>query len=154
MLRTRVCHLFGIKHPILLGPMGSATGSELAAAVSNAGGLGMVGCAGRAPDWIARTAREIREKTDRPFGLNLLLFERDEQALEAVLDARPAVFSTAWAWPDQDLNDVFSRARAAGARVVHMVSGVPDAIRAVEAGAEAIVPRAPRGAGTSGSWER
>jgi len=130
--------------------MGSATGAALAAAVSNAGGLGMIGCAGRTPDWIGRTAREIREKTDRPFGLNLLLFEADKAALDAVFDARPSVFSTAWAWPEQDLADLYSRAHGLGARVLHMASGVPEAGRAVEAGADAIVAQGTEGGGHVG----
>lgn len=150
MLHTRICGLFGIEHPILLGPMGSATGAALAAAVSNAGGLGMIGCVGRTPDWIARTAREIRERTDRPFGLNLLLFEADKPALDAVFDARPPVFSTAWAWPEQDLHDLFSRAHELGAHALHMVSGVPEAIRAVEAGADAVVAQGTEGGGHVG----
>ena len=150
MLHTRICELFGIEHPILLGPMGSATGAALAAAVSNAGGLGMIGCVGRAPDWIARTAREIRERTDRPFGLNLLLFDADKPALDAVFEARPPVFSTAWAWPEQDLRDLFSRAHELGARALHMVSGVPEAVRAVEAGADAIVAQGTEGGGHVG----
>jgi NAD(P)H-dependent flavin oxidoreductase YrpB (nitropropane dioxygenase family) len=150
MIHTRVCELFGIEHPVLLGPMGSATGAGLAAAVSNAGGLGTVGCAGRTPDWIAQTAREIREKTDRPFGLNLLLFDADKAAMEAVFDARPPVFSSAWAWPDQDLRDLFSRAHGLGARVLHMVSGVPEARRAADAGADAIVAQGTEGGGHVG----
>jgi NAD(P)H-dependent flavin oxidoreductase YrpB (nitropropane dioxygenase family) len=150
MLRTRLRELFGIEHPVLLGPMGQATGADLAAAVSNAGGLGMIGCAGRPPEWIAETTRTLREKTDRPFALNLLLFDIDKAALEAVLHARPPVFSTAWAWPDQDLRDCFSRAHERGARVVHMVSGVPEARRAVEAGADAIVAQGTEGGGHVG----
>jgi NAD(P)H-dependent flavin oxidoreductase YrpB (nitropropane dioxygenase family) len=130
--------------------MGSATGAELAAAVSNAGGLGMIGCAGRSPEWIAETAQSLREKTDRPFGLNLLLFEVEEPSIAAVLGARPPVFSTAWAWPDQALGDLFSRAHERGARVVHMVSGVPEARRAVEAGADAIVAQGTEGGGHVG----
>ena len=150
MLRTRACQLFGIEHPVVLGPMGQATGADLAAAVSNAGGLGMIGCAGRSPEWIAETTRALRAKTDRPFGLNLLLFELEKTALEAVLDARPPVFSTAWAWPDQDLRDLFSRARDRGAHVMHMVSSVPEARRAVEAGADAIVAQGTEGGGHVG----
>ncbi|HLN58338.1 MAG TPA: nitronate monooxygenase family protein [Thermoanaerobaculia bacterium] len=150
MLHTRVCSLFGIEHPVLLGPMGSATGAALAAAVSNAGGLGTVGCVGRTPDWIAQTAREIREKTDRPFGLNLILFDADEQALDAIFDARPPVFSSAWAWPEQDLRGLFSRAHGLDARVVHMVSGVPEACRAAEAGADAIIAQGTEGGGHVG----
>src|SRR6266511_1847271 len=130
--------------------MGSATGAALAAAVSNAGGLGMIGCAGRTPDWIARTALEIRERTDRPFGLNLLLFDADKPALDAVFEARPPVFSTAWAWPEQDLRDLFSRAHELGAHALHMVSGVPEAILAVEAGADAVAAQGTEGGGRVG----
>ena len=150
MLRTRTCELFGIEHPVILGPMGSATSADLAAAVSNAGGLGMIGCAGRTPEWIAAAAKAMREKTDRPFGLNLLLFDGDKGALEAVLEARPPVFSTAWAWPDQDLAGLFSRAHAFGAKVVHMASGVPEARRAAEAGADTIVAQGTEGGGHVG----
>jgi NAD(P)H-dependent flavin oxidoreductase YrpB (nitropropane dioxygenase family) len=150
MLRTRACKLFGIEHPVLLGPMGSATSADLAAAVSSAGGLGMIGCVGRTPEWIAAAARDIREKTDRPFGLNLLLFDADPAALDAVFDARPPVFSTAWPWPDQDLAGLFSRAHDIGAKVVHMVSGVPESRRAVEAGADAIVAQGTEGGGHVG----
>jgi len=150
MLRTRACKLFGIEHPVVLGPMGSATGADLAAAVSNAGGLGMIGCVGRTTDWIAETARAVREKTDRSFGLNLLLFQADETAVRAVLEARPHVFSTAWPRPDQELRDLFARAHDVGARVLHMVSGVPEARRAIEAGADAVVAQGTEGGGHVG----
>ena len=118
--------------------MGWATGADLAACVSKAGGLGIVGCVGRSPAWIAEMAQAIRARTGRPFGLNLLLFQADPAAVDAVLAARPAVFSTAWAWPDQDLAELFARAHDAGARVLHMVPSVPDARRAADAGADAI----------------
>jgi NAD(P)H-dependent flavin oxidoreductase YrpB (nitropropane dioxygenase family) len=150
MLRTRACELFGIEHPVILGPMGSATSADLAAAVSAAGGLGMIGCVGRIPEWIAAAARAVREETDRPFGLNLLLFDADEAALRAVFDARPPVFSTAWPWPDQDLAGLFLRAHDLGAKVVHMVSGVSEALRAAEAGADAIVAQGTEGGGHVG----
>jgi len=110
----------------------------------------MIGCVGRSPEWIAATVKSVREKTDRPFGLNLLLFDSDETALEAVLDARPPVFSTAWAWPDQDLAVLFSRAHDRGALAVHMVAGVPEARRAAEAGADAIVAQGTEGGGHVG----
>jgi NAD(P)H-dependent flavin oxidoreductase YrpB (nitropropane dioxygenase family) len=150
MLRTRVCELFGIEHPVVLGGMGSATGARLVAAVSNAGGLGTLGCAGRTPAWIADTAKEIRRQTERSFGLNLLLFEAEEAAIAAVLEAKPPVFSTAWPWADQDLRGLFSRAHDAGALVVHMVSSVAEARRAAEAGANAIVAQGSEGGGHVG----
>lgn len=130
--------------------MGSATGAELVAAVSAAGGLGIVGCAGRDRAWIVEAARAIRALTDRPFGMNLLLFEVADAAFEAVLEARPRVFSTAWPWPDQDLQPLFSRAHDAGAFVVHMVSSVPEARRAAAAGADAIVAQGTEGGGHVG----
>ncbi len=73
MPHTKVCDLFGIEHPILLAGMGTASTPELAAAVSNAGGLGILGCAGAGPrqlrEWIQRT----RSLTDKPFGVDTLL---------------------------------------------------------------------------------
>jgi nitronate monooxygenase len=73
MFRTPVCDLFGIEYPILLAGMGTASTPELAAAVSNAGGLGVLGCAGAGPrqlrEWIQRT----RSLTDKPFGVDTLL---------------------------------------------------------------------------------
>jgi NAD(P)H-dependent flavin oxidoreductase YrpB (nitropropane dioxygenase family) len=150
MIHTRLCELLGIEHPVLLGGMGSATGAALAAAVSSAGALGTVGCAGRSPAWIADTARALREKTDRPFGLNLLLFEALPDAIDAVLEAKAAVFSTAWPWPDQDLRELFSRAHDRGAKVVHMASGVAEALRAVAEGADAICAQGTEGGGHVG----
>lgn len=72
-LRTPICELFGIDYPVLLAGMGGAAGPELAAAVSNAGGLGVLGAAACTPsqldEWIVRT----RSLTDRPFGVDTLL---------------------------------------------------------------------------------
>jgi NAD(P)H-dependent flavin oxidoreductase YrpB (nitropropane dioxygenase family) len=149
-MRTRVCELFGIEHPVVLGGMGTGTSPELVAAVSNGGGLGVQGCAGRSADQIARLAAAIRAATDRPFGLNLLLFLADDAAVEAVLAARPPVFSTAWPWPDFDLAAVFARAHATGARVMHMVSTVHEATRAADSGADVIVAQGTEGGGHVG----
>jgi NAD(P)H-dependent flavin oxidoreductase YrpB (nitropropane dioxygenase family) len=149
-MRTRACELFGIEHPVVLGGMGSGTSPELVAAVSNGGGLGIQGCAGRSPEQIARLAEAIRAATDRPFGLNLLLFLADAAAIDAVLSARPAVVSTAWPWPDFDLAALYARAHAIGARVMHMVSTVHEATRAAEAGADIIVAQGSEGGGHVG----
>ena len=150
MLRTRVCELLNIEHPVVLGGMASATAAALVAAVSNAGGLGIQGCARMSPADIAAAARAIRDKTVRPFGLNLLLFCADEEDLAAALAAKPPVFSTAWAWPEQNLREVFARAHAAGSKVLHMVSAVAEAQRAAEAGADAIVAQGTEGGGHVG----
>jgi NAD(P)H-dependent flavin oxidoreductase YrpB (nitropropane dioxygenase family) len=149
-LRTRVCELFGIDQPVVLGGMAGATGPDLVAAVSNAGGLGILGCAALPPGEVEAQARAIREATSRPFGLNLLLFLADEAALAAVLAARPPVFSTAWAWPEQDLAGLFARAHAAGAKVLHMASTAAEARRAAEAGADAVAAQGSEGGGHVG----
>ncbi|MGH9367326.1 MAG: NAD(P)H-dependent flavin oxidoreductase [Thermoanaerobaculia bacterium] len=149
-MRTRVCDLFGIERPVVLGGMASATGPELVAAVSNAGGLGVLGCAGLPAGEIEAAARAIRERTDRPWGANLLLFLADEASIGAVLDARPHVFSTAWPWPEQDLAALFARAHAIGTKVLHMASTVPEARRAAEAGADAVVAQGSEGGGHVG----
>src|SRR5262249_46086546 len=83
----------------------------------------------------------------RPFGLNLLLFAADDDAVDAVLAQRPPVFSTAWPWPERDLRAVFDRAHAAGARVMHMVAAADEAVRAAEAGADGIVAQGTGGGG-------
>ena len=150
MLRTRLTSLLGVDHPVALGGMSRATSPALVAAVSGAGGLGIQGCTGRSADEVAHLAAEIRSRTDRPFGLNLLLFLSGDAAIDGALAARPAVFSTAWARADQDLGGIFARAHDAGAKVVHMVSTVEEARRAAAAGADAIVAQGTEGGGHVG----
>ncbi|MFN8475880.1 MAG: nitronate monooxygenase [Anaerolineae bacterium] len=150
MISTPVCEMLGITHPVFLGPMAGGTNPELVAAVSNAGGLGAMGCARLAPDVVAQVAEQIRQRTARPFAMNLLLFEADAPAIEAVLAARPPVFSTAWAKPTQELKLLFERAHDGGAKVMHMVSTLQEAARAVEAGADVLVAQGTEGGGHVG----
>src|ERR1700716_2806834 len=133
-MKTRACDLFGIQHPVVLGGMASGTSPELVVAVSNAGGLGAQGCAGRTPSQIAALAEAIRAGTDRPFGLNLLFFLADDAAINAAVAERPPDFSTAWPRPDQELLPLFARAHQTGATVMHMASTVHEARRAAEDG--------------------
>lgn len=150
-MRTRICELLGIEHPVVLGGMASATTPTLVSAVSNAGGLGIQGCAGRTRAQIQSLADEIRGGIgDKPFGLNLLLFLANDEAVEAVLAARPGVVSTAWPEADDDLAPLFGRARASGARVLHMVSTLEEAERAAAAGADVIVAQGTEGGGHVG----
>ncbi len=150
MVRTPVCELFGITHPVVLGGMRLGTNPDLVAAVSNAGGLGIQGCGGRPPEEITELAAAIRTRTDRPFGLNLLLFRAGEAEWAATLAAHPPVVSTAWAKADQPLGEWFARAHEAEAKVLHMVSTVSEAARAAEAGADAIVAQGTEGGGHVG----
>ena len=150
MLKTRVSDLLGVEHPVLLGGMSTHTTPGMVAGVSNAGGLGILGCAGMSPQAVARNAEEIRALSDRPFGMNLLLFMANDEAVSAVLAASPFVFSTAWGFPQADLTALFSRAHEAGAKVSHMASTVAEAERAVEAGADIIVAQGTEGGGHVG----
>lgn len=88
---------------------------------------------------ITSEAEAIRERTERPFGINHLLFRIDEEAFAATLEARPALVAFAWAWSDQDLRSYFRRVHDAGLKVMHMAGEVPEAVRAAEAGADCIV---------------
>ncbi|NNL86875.1 MAG: nitronate monooxygenase, partial [Myxococcales bacterium] len=72
-LHTRICELFGIEFPVVLAGMGEASTPELAAAVSNAGGLGVLGAATCSPKRLRRWIEETRALTDRPFGVDTLL---------------------------------------------------------------------------------
>src|SRR5947209_11693128 len=103
MLRTKLTDLLGIEHPIVLGGMGSGTNVELVSAVSQAGGLGILGASGRSPEQMYEAADAIRARTARPFGLNLLLFmvgsRIDPRAVEAAIGSGARVLSTAWGDP-------------------------------------------------------
>src|SRR5436853_1041298 len=96
MIQTPLCALLGIRHPIVLGGMGGGTSPELVAAVSAAGGLGVLGATALPPARIAEDAAAVRERTDRPFGLNFLLAFVEEDRFAAALATRPAVLSFAW----------------------------------------------------------
>ncbi len=71
-IRTPLCDMLGIKYPIMLAGMGGVSYGELAAAVSEAGGFGTLGMAGRSLDEIKREMKIVRDKTDKPFGVDLL----------------------------------------------------------------------------------
>jgi NAD(P)H-dependent flavin oxidoreductase YrpB (nitropropane dioxygenase family) len=130
--------------------MAGATSVPLVVAVSSAGGLGTLGIARTPAEQIPKNIGAIREATKGPFGVNFLLFVAREPALEAALNARPPVFSAAWARPDQDLQALFGRAHEAGSQVMYMVGTVPEAVRAKAAGADVIVAQGTEGGGHVG----
>src|ERR1700675_2288941 len=150
MLRTRICALLGIEHPIVLGGMGGATSPELVAAVSTAGGLGVLGATRQNPEELVRDAAAIRAATTRPFGLTLLLFMERPGQYDALLAARPKVISTAWAALEQDLGGYVARAHSVGALAMHMISTVAEAKVAARAGVDIIVAHGTGGGGHIG----
>ena len=139
MIHTRICDLLGIPHPIVLGGMGTATTAPLVAAVSNAGGFGTLGTSAFNAATLETEIGAILERTDKPFGINHLLFQIKEEMFAVTLRARPAVAAFAWARKDQNLKDYFQRAHDTGAKVMYMAGEVPEALRAAEAGADVIV---------------
>src|SRR5215468_8172612 len=150
MIHTPVCDLLSITHPIVLGGMASGTSVPLVAAVSNAGGLGTLGVTGLSATQVRDQIAAIRAATDRPFGVNFLLFLTGEESFSAALEARPSVVSFAWARPEQDLRHYFQRVHDAGLLVMHMAGEVPEAVRAAEAGADVIVAQGTEGGGHVG----
>ena len=149
-IRTPFTELVGIEHPVVSAGMGGgAAGGELAGAVSEAGGLGIVGASWLTPEQLRAEVERARELTSKPIGVNLLLFG-NEALLDPVLELEPAVLSTAWSRDDQDLNSIFAAAHERGAKVMHMVTTLRDAVAAVEAGADVVVAQGTEGGGHVG----
>lgn len=73
MLKTAICDLFGIEHPIIQGGMAHLGTAELVSAVSNAGGLGIIGAGYYQPDWVRQQIRLTKQQTSQPFGVNIQL---------------------------------------------------------------------------------
>lgn len=147
MIRTPVCDIFGIDHPIFLGGMGSIYSPSLVAAVSEAGGLGAMGCHRLSPQQIKEAAADIRGRTNRSFALNFLIFHAEEESFAAALTERPPAMAFAWPRPDQDIKSYVGRAKDAGCKVTYMAGGVPEALAGVEAGADVIVAQGTEGGG-------
>lgn len=134
-LRTPLCDKLGIEHPIIQAPIGSASTPALAAAVSNAGALGMLSVTWRSLDEVRRAVRETRERTSRPFGVNLVLEWPAEERLRLCLNEGVRIFSFFWGDPGPLGRDV----HAAGGLVLHTVGDAREARQAVAAGADVIV---------------
>lgn len=99
MIRTSLCALLGIEHPIVQGPIWPATSPELVAAVSNAGGLGSLAAVFESAADLEHQVTRVRELTGRPFAINHVVPLLDEEAFAYTLAARPAVISFALADP-------------------------------------------------------
>lgn len=133
-MHTRACTVLGIETPIVQAGMSSFTSPELVAAVSNAGGLGVLGALLRPVAQLRDDLAKIRALTDRPFGVNHVLAHLDPEALEITLESRVPVISTAWGDP----SPIVARARAAGVRVLHQVATAAEAARAAAAGVDVV----------------
>jgi NAD(P)H-dependent flavin oxidoreductase YrpB (nitropropane dioxygenase family) len=150
VINTAFTQLIGIEHPIVLAGMSGLTSPELVAAVSNAGGLGILGASEYEAATIHEMAGAVRERTKRPFGINLLLHGADDDQMRVVLEAGPSVLSTAWPRDDQNLAAIFEHAHERGIKVLHMVPTAADAVKAAAAGADVIIAQGTDGGGHIG----
>jgi NAD(P)H-dependent flavin oxidoreductase YrpB (nitropropane dioxygenase family) len=134
-MQTALCKRLGIELPIIQAPMGGAVGPPVAAAVSNAGGLGMLVPWRADIDIVRRQIRETRALTSRPFGVNLVLEFPQEERLAVCIDERVPVISFFW----RDPSSLVPLAKAGGAIVMHTVASAADAKRAVDCGVDIVV---------------
>jgi nitronate monooxygenase len=135
MIKTAICDLFGIDLPIIQAPIAGATCPELAAAVSNNGGLGMLSVTWRQPDEIRAVIRKTRSLTSKPFGINLVLENDMHDRLNICLEEGVKIISLFWGEPASYIRT----AHQAGALATHSVGSVSEAREAVLAGADVIV---------------
>jgi nitronate monooxygenase len=134
MIRTAFTTTFGLDYPIAQAPMGGAVTVDLICAVCEAGGLGMQGVSWHDPDAIVEEITEIRRRTARPFGVNLVL-EWDQHArLALCIDAGAPVVSLFWGDPTA----YFPKLRAAKVKTIVTVGSADEAKRAADLGADAI----------------
>jgi enoyl-[acyl-carrier protein] reductase II len=136
MLKTPICDLFGIKYPIIQGGMAHVATAELVAAVSDAGGLGIIG-AGNAPaEWVKEQIDLTRKMTDKPFGVNILLISPHAKAvIEMVTQERVAMVTTGAGNPGPYVPGF----KTAGIKVMPVVASVSLARRLERAGVDAFV---------------
>ena len=131
MVRTPVCELLGVEQPIVQAPMSAVP--ELAAAVSNAGALGMLALTWSTP--AGDPVRETKALTDRPFGGNLILNEDQHRRLDEALEAGLRIVSLMWGDPSSYVEKVHD----AGAILLHTVGSAEEAKAAVASGVDVVV---------------
>lgn len=132
-LTTALTTLLGIDHPIVLAPMGGVAGGALAAAVTEGGGLGMIGSGDR--DWLERECALARAGTDKGWGVGLLAWAVDAETVDWVIAQRPAAVMLSFGDPTPFADAV----RAAGIPLLVQVTTLDDARRALDVGADAVV---------------
>ena len=135
-MKTNLCHTLGIEHPIIAAPMGpDVSGPELVAAVSNAGGLGILQAQLHPPPRFREEIHHVRALTAKPFGVNLLLQFPVEDQVAICLEERVPILSLFWGDP----TPYVARAHSAGVKVFHQVGSVGEAERAAAAGVDVII---------------
>ena len=149
MLQTRFTQLLGLDYPVMSAPMSNHSGGTLAAAVSEAGGLGTFGGTnGFGPQWLRDQIAHVRGKTDRPFGVGFItqLIEQDPTNFEIALEERVPVVIFSFVDPHPWLG----RAKAAGAVTICQVQSLELAQVAVEGGADMLLAQGNEAGGHTG----
>ncbi len=150
MNKNKICELFNIRYPIIQGGMIWCSGWELASAVSNAGGLGLIGSGSMTPDILEEHILKCRKATNKPFGVNLpLIYKHTEQHIEIILkhDVK-IVFSSAGSPAKYT-----ERLKKEGVKVAHVIANSRFAQKAVDAGVDAIVAEGFEAGGHNGLEE-
>ncbi len=132
MITTALTRLFGLDHPIVLAPMGGVAGGALAAAVSNAGGLGLVGGGYGDADWLRTELNAVRRATTRPWGAGLITWSASRAVLDQVLAARPHAVLLSFGDPRPH----GALIKAAGCKLICQVQDLAGADLVVAQGAE------------------
>jgi len=134
-LSTAFTRLFSLRHPIALAPMGGSAGGALAAAVSNGGGLGLLGGGSGDPDWLNRELPIVASGTDRPWGVGFQSWAVDVSTVERALERSPRAVMLSFGDPSAFVEPI----RQSGAALIIQVTDLEEARQAVGLGADVIV---------------
>ncbi|MBR0366294.1 MAG: enoyl-[Clostridia bacterium] len=133
---NRICELLGIEYPIIQGGMAWVATAELAAGVSNGGGLGLIAAGGAPADVVREQIRKCRELTDKPFGVNIMLMSPfADEVMQTVIEEKPAVVATGAGNPGKYMDAL----KAAGIKVMPVIASVAMAKRMEKMGADAVI---------------
>jgi len=148
-LHTPICDLLGIRYPILLAGMGGVAFAELTAAVSNGGGFGTLGMAGRSTDEIKEEIKKTRDLTDKPFGVDLLaaMPESLESTADAIIEGGASAFISGLGVPPPHLVKKF---HDAGLKVMNVCGTVRHALAGEAGGLDAVVAQGTEAGGHTG----
>lgn len=149
-MKTRITDIFNIKYPIIQGGMIWASGWELASAVSNAGGLGLLGSGSMSPEVLRDHIRKCKANTKNPFGVNVpIMYENSSQTIEVILEEKVPIVFTSAGNPGIWTNIL----KKEGIKVVQVVSSTKFAKKAEQAGVDAIVAEGFEAGGHNGREE-
>ena len=148
-LRTPICDLLGVEHPILLAGMGGVSYAEVCAAVSAAGGFGSLGMAGLPPEFIRQQMRRVKELTDKPFGVDLLAAQPESltASVDIIIEEGAKAFIAGLGVPVS----IIEQLHKAGIVVMSMCGSVRHAVKAAEAGCDVVIAQGTEGGGHTGT---